>query len=87
MIFPFQTSTENITQENQEFIKEIVQDKIVESKEQVKELVTNNIPWRPNLQRTGVIAKKIGIYPLWLKNGTKIHTTLLQVGIIYHYKY
>lgn len=54
----------------------------MESKEQTKELVTNNVPWKPNLQRTGVIAKKIGIYPLWLKNGTKIQTTLLQVGII-----
>ncbi|XP_071036392.1 large ribosomal subunit protein uL3m isoform X2 [Parasteatoda tepidariorum] len=29
--------------------------------------------------RTGVIARKIGIYPLWTKSGQRIMTTLLQV--------
>lgn len=31
------------------------------------------------MQRTGLIARKIGVYPLWLKDGKKITTTLLQV--------
>lgn len=31
------------------------------------------------LFRPGVIARKIGIYPLWLNDGSKIMTTLLQV--------
>lgn len=31
------------------------------------------------MQRTGLIARKIGVYPLWLKDGKKISTTLLQV--------
>lgn len=35
--------------------------------------------WSPNYRRTGVIAKKIGQYPLWKKDGTKVRTTLLQV--------
>uniref|UniRef100_A0A1B0D1W7 Large ribosomal subunit protein uL3m n=1 Tax=Phlebotomus papatasi TaxID=29031 RepID=A0A1B0D1W7_PHLPP len=35
--------------------------------------------WKPSLRRTGVIARKIGQYPLWLKNGKKIRTTLLQI--------
>lgn len=35
--------------------------------------------WQKNFRRTGVIARKIGIYPMWLKNGKKISTTLLQV--------
>jgi len=35
--------------------------------------------WSPEIKRTGVIAKKIGQYPLWLKNGKKTQTTLLQV--------
>lgn len=35
--------------------------------------------WTPKLQRTGLIARKIGVYPLWLKNGKKISTTLLQI--------
>lgn len=33
------------------------------------------------MQRTGVIARKIGVYPLWLKNGEKITTTLLQASV------
>jgi len=35
--------------------------------------------WKPNMKRTGLIAKKIGIYPLWLKNGKRVTSTLLQV--------
>lgn len=35
--------------------------------------------WLPNYRRTGVVARKIGQYPLWRKDGYKIRTTLLQV--------
>ena len=38
--------------------------------------------WNIKSQRTGVIARKIGIYPLWNTKGEKILTTLLQVLII-----
>ena len=30
--------------------------------------------------RTGVLAIKIGVQPIWTKEGKKIMTTLLQVG-------
>lgn len=70
---------ELITPENREFLKEIVHNKIIESSAQAREISIDTIPWTPKLQRTGVIAKKIGIYPLWLKDGSKIMTTLLQV--------
>lgn len=36
--------------------------------------------WRKGMQRTGLIAKKIGVYPLWLKNGKRVSSTLLQVN-------
>ncbi|CAG9771754.1 unnamed protein product [Ceutorhynchus assimilis] len=73
-------TNEEMTSENQEFLKEIVQDKMTESAAHAKEIVTtSNIPWDPKMQRAGVIARKIGIYPLWLKNGKKVSTTLLQV--------
>lgn len=68
-----------ITLENREFLREIVQDKIAVSNAAAKEIVTDNVTWVPNLQRSGVIARKIGIYPLWLKSGKKVSTTLLQV--------
>ncbi|KAL1490467.1 hypothetical protein ABEB36_013155 [Hypothenemus hampei] len=70
---------EQLTSENREFLKEFVQDKITESTERAKTIVTNKIQWTPKMQRTGVIAKKIGVYPLWKKNGDMICTTLLQV--------
>lgn len=37
------------------------------------------IPWNRAERRTGLLARKIGLYPLWTKNGEKIRTTLLQV--------
>lgn len=40
---------------------------------------SGSVEWTPKLRRTGAIAKKIGVVPLWLKDGTKIQTTLLQV--------
>jgi len=36
--------------------------------------------WRKGLRRTGLIAKKIGVYPLWLKDGKRVSSTLLQVN-------
>ncbi|KAG5881568.1 hypothetical protein JTB14_035012 [Gonioctena quinquepunctata] len=67
---------EFITPENESFIKEVVQDKY--STNSPKE-IPQNIEWTPKLQRTGLIARKIGLYPLWHKDGKIITTTLLQV--------
>lgn len=38
-----------------------------------------NASWCRSDRRTGVIARKIGLYPLWTKSGEKIQTTLLQL--------
>ena len=35
--------------------------------------------WTPQSKRTGLIARKLGVIPFWLKNGKCITTTLLQV--------
>lgn len=68
---------EHITAENKTFIKEVIQSKY-NSPLDIKpiEPITE---WRKGLKRTGLIAKKIGIYPMWLTNGKRISTTLLQV--------
>ncbi|CAG9826040.1 unnamed protein product [Diabrotica balteata] len=71
------TRDEEITKENEKFVQEVIQDKY--SKISPKGEVATNIEWTPEMQRTGVIARKIGVYPLWLKNGKHIQTTLLQV--------
>lgn len=35
--------------------------------------------WATYERRSGVIARKIGVVPLWKKNGKKVMTTMLQV--------
>lgn len=35
--------------------------------------------WEPGTRRTGVIARKIGIVPMWTKDGKRFMTTMLQV--------
>lgn len=86
---------EFLTKENESFVKDIVHDKYGEPvviggfqtyaksggilKE---ELQLPKTEWTPRSVRSGVIARKIGVYPLWFKDGSKIYTTLLQVTII-----
>uniref|UniRef100_A0A336MDX4 Large ribosomal subunit protein uL3m n=1 Tax=Culicoides sonorensis TaxID=179676 RepID=A0A336MDX4_CULSO len=81
-----------LTKDNTEFIKSKVHEKFgapvvkhgIQTYESPVKSIVNiaDLPkaeWTPQSRRTGVIAKKIGVYPLWLKDGTKILTTLLQV--------
>jgi large subunit ribosomal protein L3 len=35
--------------------------------------------WRKGLTRVGTIGRKLGHYPLWLKDGTRVNTTVLQI--------
>lgn len=77
--------------ENREFVKEFAQDKYglpeitgsaaIEKFNPFEQNQVEAQKWEKYISRTGVIAKKIGNYPLWLKDGTKIRTTLLQVSI------
>lgn len=39
--------------------------------------------WNSRTRRVGLIARKIGNYPLWSKDGKKMLTTLLQVQFLY----
>ncbi|XP_045471262.1 39S ribosomal protein L3, mitochondrial [Harmonia axyridis] len=66
-----------LTSENKEFIKEVVTDKYSVIKPETP--INTNIEWTDKMKRTGLIGRKIGIYPLWLKNGKKIQTTLIQI--------
>lgn len=45
----------------------------------LKEVIRERGEWTPMAIRTGVIARKIGIYPLWDTKGNRMLTTLLQV--------
>lgn len=82
---------EQVTPENTEFAREVIQNTYGQiatplgvalrpTNELIRTLdLPTEVQWRPHARRTGVIAKKIGQYPLWKKDGTKIHTTLLQI--------
>lgn len=79
-----------ITPENRSFIKEIVHEQFgapavikgvqtYQSSPLIKSEELEKYDWTPKFRRTGVLGRKIGQYPLWLKNGERIDTTLLQV--------
>ncbi|EZA59270.1 hypothetical protein DMN91_008490 [Ooceraea biroi] len=72
---------ETITESNKQFLDEVVKDKLHFSKTSPLKIDTIEpvAEWRRGMKRTGLIAKKIGIYPLWLKNGKKVLATLLQI--------
>nr|CAD7403005.1 unnamed protein product [Timema poppensis] len=85
----FQKYNESLTRENKSFIKEVVEDKygpqaIIGGVTTYQQSPLKNEPmekgtWFPGVRRTGVIARKIGIYPMWMNDGTKVFSTLLQV--------
>jgi hypothetical protein len=78
-----------MTEDNQEFVKQVVLDEfgppsIPESSgmpyvSPLKEVVRPRGEWQPRSVRTGLIARKIGIYPMWDKEGKRFLATLLQV--------
>ncbi|KAL1457558.1 hypothetical protein WDU94_007772 [Cyamophila willieti] len=85
---------ENITRDNQSFVEEVVHDKygppVIKSG-----LITYDSPLKMEAiepremtkasRRTGLLGKIIGQYPLWWKNGQKVRTTLVQVGLRNHF--
>ncbi|XP_026282577.1 39S ribosomal protein L3, mitochondrial [Frankliniella occidentalis] len=80
---------ENLTAENKEFIRETISQDfgppIVAHGVKTYDSPLKNIEkiepvqWFPGIRRTSTIAKKIGIQPLWLNDGTRVMTTLLQI--------
>lgn len=74
---------EHLSEENAEFVKQMVSE---ENKAQLasklcplKDEPWPIHPWKPGSCRVGLIAVKLGMMPLWTKDGQKHVTTLLQV--------
>ncbi|XP_048367568.1 39S ribosomal protein L3, mitochondrial [Sphaerodactylus townsendi] len=74
---------EHLTEENAKFLKKLTQ-------EEFKAQTTNKMcplkdepwplhQWEPGSKRVGVVALKLGMMPLWTKNGERLSVTLLQV--------
>ncbi|KAG8188585.1 hypothetical protein JTE90_005941 [Oedothorax gibbosus] len=72
---------DKITKENKDFLAEVIDERYLKPGESpLKEATTSErAQWTPDSRRTGLVARKIGIYPMWTKTGVKIQTTLLQV--------
>ena len=81
---------DNLTYENQKFIESSVEkefgklviSKGVQTYERSSLLKVPKIEptiWTKETIRCGVIAKKLGHYPLWKKDGSRINTTVLQI--------
>ncbi|CAG9566711.1 unnamed protein product [Danaus chrysippus] len=72
-----------VTQDNRDFIDEVRQDKLNLQTAMESPLSKiepqETVQWNPTTRRVGLIARKIGNYPLWTKSGKKVQTTLLQV--------
>ncbi|XP_028175686.1 39S ribosomal protein L3, mitochondrial [Ostrinia furnacalis] len=72
-----------LTQENKQFVEEVMKDKLRAQAELESPLANiadqSSQKWAPTTRRVGVIARKIGNYPIWDKDGKKMLTTLLQV--------
>lgn len=87
----FQKKEENLTVESKQFIQDVVHDKYGKPVEKKGYLTYENassllktetlapVEWRWGLKRTGLIGRKIGHFPLWLKNGKRIDTTVIQI--------
>ena len=95
----FKRREENITPENKDFIKEFAEEKYGKSVTNYGLMTYENsssllkteslapVEWRKGLVRTGLIGRKIGHYPLWLKSGKRINTTVIQISDNHVIKY
>lgn len=101
--FEFQQIHEDyITEENKKFVTEVVNDRFGmpavikgvqtywmpgnDSLIEIKQVEKPN-EWNKSQRRCGLITRKIGVAPMWRKDGTKISTTMLQVDDNHVIKY
>ena len=39
--------------------------------------------WNPSSKRTGLIGVKLGMMPMWMKNGSRVPVTLIRVSLFH----
>lgn len=87
LLFIFmQKNQEDLTKENRDFIREVIKEKYPApdigfgSYTPLKlETIEPKTEWSPEYMRVGVLAKKLGVVPMWTKDGKKISSTMFQV--------
>nr|XP_056713043.1 39S ribosomal protein L3, mitochondrial [Euleptes europaea] len=82
---------EHLSDENTKFLKKLTAEEFkTQTASKMCPLKDEPWPlhqWEPGSQRVGVIAVKLGMMPLWTKNGEKLPVTLLQVQDCHVLKY
>ncbi|KAK3893036.1 hypothetical protein Pcinc_003130 [Petrolisthes cinctipes] len=69
---------EELTPSNEAFGSEVISDHLSSSSPLKCEPWERGV-WTQTSMRCGIIARKIGVYPMWDKNGRRLLTTLLEV--------
>ncbi|XP_071482941.1 large ribosomal subunit protein uL3m-like [Diadema antillarum] len=69
----------DLTEENEEFLYKWSSLKNMAGPSPLKHAPWPRGEWTPESKRTGVVAVKLGMQPLWTKAGAMVPTTLLQV--------
>ncbi|CAH8616948.1 unnamed protein product [Heterobilharzia americana] len=71
---------DDITPENKLFLEQERMNILTNNKSPVIAEQWTQVPWTPYVtQRCGLIAVKLGMYPLWSKTGRKVDCTIFQV--------
>ncbi|XP_077899432.1 large ribosomal subunit protein uL3m isoform X3 [Ictidomys tridecemlineatus] len=82
---------EHLSEENASFVKQLVSDEdkaqLASKMSPLKDEPWPIHPWEPGSSRVGLIAVKLGMMPLWTKDGQKHAVTLLQVQDCHVLKY
>lgn len=82
---------EHLSEENASFVKQLVSDEdkaqLASKLSPLKDEPWPIHPWEPGSSRVGLIAVKLGMMPLWTKDGRKHAVTLLQVQDCHVLKY
>ncbi|XP_011865764.1 PREDICTED: 39S ribosomal protein L3, mitochondrial [Vollenhovia emeryi] len=78
---------ERLTEDNKQFLNEVVQNQYdlstiglgTKLSPLKVDPIEPTVQWKKGMKRTGLIGKKLGVYPLWMKDGKKVFSTLLQI--------
>ncbi len=74
---------EDLTKENIDFLSSERSNDLLSKIKPLKLTKDACRPWKPlETQRCGLIALKLGIYPMWTKDGEKVDCTILQVSAV-----
>ena len=81
----------DLTKENTDFVKQVAMEDVRAHNKTIdtplKEEEWPVQPWTPGSYRCGAIGIKLGVHPLWFKNGTYANCTLIQIADCHVIKY